>query len=102
MPFREAVDRVTVAVDHGGGAVGGPQAALASPVRLDDIRHDHEQRVGIRCLRGEQGLGGLAQARLVGQQKGSMSSRRSGDHLRLVRAISSTAPRCSQGGRRGQ
>ena len=44
----EAVDRVAVAVDHGGRAVRRPAAGLAGPVGLDDVRHDHEQRIGVR------------------------------------------------------
>ena len=34
----EAVDRVAVAVDHGGRALRGPEAGLARPVGLDDVR----------------------------------------------------------------
>ena len=81
----EAVDRVAVAVDHGGGAVGGPQPRLARPVGLDDVRHDDEQRVGVRRLRGEQRLGGLAEPRLVGEQEGPVPGPGGGDDLRLVR-----------------
>ena len=80
----EAVDRVTVAVDHGGRAVRRPQADLAGPVDLDDARDDHQQRIGVRRLRGEQRLGRLAQARLVGEQEGPVTGRRGGDQLRLV------------------
>ena len=75
----EAVDRVAVAVDHGGRAVRRPEAGLARPVGLDDVRHDHEQRVGVRRLRGEQRLGRLAQARLVGEQEGPVAGRGGGD-----------------------
>jgi hypothetical protein len=71
----EAVDRVAVAVDHGGRAVRRPEAGLAGPVGLDDVRHDDEQRVGVRRLRGEQRLRGLAQARLVGEQEGPVAGR---------------------------
>ena len=81
----EAVDRVAVAVDHGGRAVGRPEAGLAGPVRLDDVRHDDEQRVGVGGLRGEQRLGRLAQAGLVGEQEGPVAGRGRGDQLRLVR-----------------
>ena len=81
----EAVDRVTVAVDHGGRAVRCPHAGLAGPVGLDDARYDHQQRVGVGRLRGEQRLSRLAQARLVGEQEGPVAGRGSGDELRLVR-----------------
>ena len=72
----EAVDRVAVAVDHGGGAVRRPEARLARPVGLDDVRHDDEQRVGVGGLRGEQRLRGLAEARLVGEQEGAVAGLR--------------------------
>ena len=97
----EAVDRVTVAVDHGGRAVGRPEAGLARPVGLDDVRHDHEQRVGVRRLRGEQRLSRLAQARLVGEQEGPVAGRGGGDQLRLVRH-QLQATRRVPGGRRGK
>ena len=97
----EAVDRVAVAVDHGGRAVRRPEAGLAGPVGLDDVRHDHEQRVGVRRLRGEQRLRRLAQARLVGEQEGPVAGRGRGDQLRLVRHQLQAARRV-QGGRRGQ
>ena len=44
----EAVDRVAVAVDHGGRPVRRPEPGLARPVGLDDVGHDDEQRVGVR------------------------------------------------------
>ena len=46
------------------------------PVGLDDVRHHGEQRVGVRGLRGEQRLGGLAQAGLVGEQEGAVAGLR--------------------------
>ena len=82
---REAVDGVSVAVDHGGGPLRRPGLGLASPVGLHDVRYYDEQRVRVCGLRGEQGLGGLAQPWLVGQQEGPMAGRGRGDHLRLVR-----------------
>ena len=82
---REAVDRVPVAVDHRGPVGGGPQRGLARPVHLDHVRHDDEQRVGVRRLGGEQRLRRLAQAGLVGQQERPVARRGRGDHPRLVR-----------------
>ena len=81
----EAVDRVTVAVDHGGAELRCPQAGLTGPVGLDDVRHDDQQRVGVRCLRGEQCLSGLAQAGLVGEQEGPVAGLGRRDDLGLVR-----------------
>src|SRR5439155_7376671 len=46
----ETVDRVPVAVDHGGRAVRCPQGSLACPVDLYDTRYDHQQRIGVRRL----------------------------------------------------
>ena len=80
----EAVDRVAVAMDHGDRAVGCPQTGLAGPVGLDDVRYDDQQRVGVRGLRREQRLSGLAQARLVGEQEGPVPGLGSGDQLCLV------------------
>ena len=76
---------VAVAVDHGGGPVGRPEAGLAGPVRLDDVGDDDQQRVGVRGLGGEQRLGGLAEAGLVGEQERAVARRGRRDHLRLVR-----------------
>ena len=81
----ETVDRLAVAVDHGDRAVRGPEADLTGPVRLDDVRHDHEQRVGVRRLRRQQGLCRLAQARLVGEEEGPVAVGGRGDERRLVR-----------------
>ena len=67
------------------GAVRGPELGLARPVGLDDVGHDDQQRVGVGGLRGEQRLGGLAEAGLVGEQEGAVAGRGGGDHLRLVR-----------------
>jgi hypothetical protein len=97
----EAVDRVPVAVDHRGRAVRRPEAGLAGPVGLDDVRDDHQQRVGVRRLRGEQCLSRLAQARLVGEQEGPVAGGGGGDHLRLVRH-QLPATRRVPGGRRGK
>ena len=69
----EAVDGVAVAVDHGGRAARRPEPGLARPVGLDDVRDDDEQRVGVGRLGGEQRLGGLAQAGLVGEQEGAVA-----------------------------
>ena len=80
----EAVDVVAVAVDHGDRAVRGPDADLAGPVGLDDVGDDGQQRVGVRGLRGEQRLGGLAEAGLVGEQVGAVAVGGGLDHLRLV------------------
>ncbi len=80
----EAVDGVAVAVDHGGGPARGPEVGLAGPVGLHDVRDDDEQRVGVDGLGGEQRLGGLAQAGLVGEQEGAVAGRRGGHDLRLV------------------
>ena len=82
---REAVDRVAVALHHGDRAVRCPVGRLAGPVGLDDARHDDKQRVGVRRFRGEQRLGRLAQARLVGEQERPVTGSRRGDHLPLVR-----------------
>ena len=82
----EAVDRVAVALDHGGLVLRGPHLRLARPVGLHDVRHHHEQGVGVGGLRREEGLGGLAQSGLVGQQEGAVTVRSGGDELGLVRA----------------
>ena len=79
-----AVDVVAVAVDHRRGASGGPDAGLAGPAGLHDVGHDDQQRVGVGGLRGQQCLGGLAQARLVGEQEGPVALGGGLDHLRLV------------------
>ena len=76
---------VAVAVDDGGGPVRRPQTGLARPVGLDDVRHDDQQRVGVGGLRGEQRLGGLAEAGLVGEQEGAVPGLGGGDQLGLVR-----------------
>ncbi len=81
----EAVDGVAVTVDRGGLAARRPQPGLPHPVRLDDVRHDDEQRERVRRLRREQGLGRLAQSRLVGEQERPMARRSRGDQTRLVR-----------------
>ena len=93
--------RLAVAVDHRRRAMGRPEAGLARPVGLDDVRHDHEQRVGVRRLRGEQRLSRLAQARLVGEQEGPVAGRGSGDEPRLVRHQLHPGRRAPRG-RRGQ
>ncbi len=82
---REAVNGVPVTVDDGRRALGGPEVSLARPVGLHDIRHDHEQRVGVGCVGREQCLGGLAQAGFVGEQERAMARGCCRDHLRLVR-----------------
>ncbi len=80
----EAVDVVAVTVHHRGHAVRRPQRHLAGPVGLHDVRDDDEQRVGVGGLGGEQRLGGLAEAGLVGQQEGAVSGHGRGHDLRLV------------------
>ncbi len=80
----EAVDGVAVTVDHGGRVPRRPQLGLAGPVGLDDVGDDHQQRVGVGGLGGEQGLGGLAEAGLVGEQEGAVAGLGGGDQLRLV------------------
>ena len=80
----EAVDVVAVAVDHGDRAVGRPDAGLAGPVGLDDVGDDGQQREGVGGLRGEQRLGGLAEAGLVGQQVGAVTLGGGLDQLGLV------------------
>ena len=97
----EAVDRVPVAVDHGGRAVRCPEADLAGPVGLDDVGHDHEQRVCAGRLRREQRLSRLPQARFVGEQEGPVAGCSGGDDARLVRHQDQAA-RGLQGGRVGQ
>ena len=81
----EPVDLLAVAVDHGDGAVRGPEADLARPVGLDHVGDHAQQRVGVGGLRGHQGLRGLAEAGLVGQQEGAVALRGRGDQLLLVR-----------------
>jgi hypothetical protein len=64
----EPVDRLAVTVDHGHRSRRGPQPHLARPVGLDHVGHHGEQRVGAGHLCGQQRLGCLAEAGLVGQQ----------------------------------
>ncbi len=80
----EGIDRVAVAVDHGGRMVRRPQVRLAGPVGLHNVRDDGEQREGVGSLRGQQGLRGLAQTWFVGEQEGAVTGGRGRDHLRLV------------------
>ncbi len=94
----EAVDRLAVAVDHGGGTTRGPQPDLARPVGLDDVGHDHEQRVGVGGLGREQRLGGLAETGLVGQQIGAVTGLGGGDELRLVAHQLETTGSLQRGG----
>ena len=81
----EAVDSLAVALHHGGRAAGRPAGRLTGPVGLDDVRHDDEQRVGVRRFRGEQRLGRLAQTRLIGEQERPVTGSGRGDQLPLVR-----------------
>ena len=81
----EAVDSLAIALHHRGRAVGSPAGRLTGPVGLDDVRHDGEQRVGVRCLRREQRLGRLAQTRLIGEQECPVTGSGRGDQLPLVR-----------------
>ena len=80
----EPVDGLAVAVDHGDGPAGGPHLGLAGPVGLDDVGHDRQQGVGVRDLRGEQRLRGLAEAGLVGQEEGAVALGHRGQQPRLV------------------
>ena len=82
---RRSRRHLAVALHHGGRAVRRPAARLTGPVGLDDVRHDDEQRVGVRRLRGEQRLRRLAQTRLVGEQERPVTGSGRGDQLRLVR-----------------
>ena len=84
-------------MDDGGRTVGRPDARLACPVGLDDVGHDHQQRIGVRCLRGEQRLGRLSQPGLVGQQELPVPGRGRGDHPCLVRHQLQTAGRPDRG-----
>ena len=81
----EGVDVLTVTVDDGGAVLRGPHGGLARPAGLDDVRYDDEQRVGVDGLRGQQGLGGLAETRLVGEQEGAVTVLGLRDNLGLVR-----------------
>ena len=54
------------------GRFGVQMLGLAGPVGLDDVGDDDEQREGVRGLRGEQRLRGLAEAGLVGEQEGAV------------------------------
>ena len=81
----EAVDRLAVALHHGGRPAGRPAGRLTGPVGLDDVRHDDEQRVGVRRFRGEQRLGRLAQTRLIGEQERPVTGSGRGDQLPLMR-----------------
>ena len=81
----EAVGSLAVALHHGGRAVGRPAGRLTGPVGLDDVRHDDEQRVGVRRFCGEQRLGRFAQARLIGEQERPVTGSDRGDQLPLMR-----------------
>jgi len=80
----EAVGSLAVALHHGGRAVRRPVGRLTRPVGLDDVRHDDEQRVGVRRFCGEQRLGRLAQTRLIGEQERPVTGRGRGDQLPLM------------------
>ncbi len=80
----EAVDRLAAAVNHGDAARGRPAGGLTGPVHLDHVGHHAQQRVRARGLRGQQRLGGLAQARLVCQQERAVSACRRGEQSSLV------------------
>ena len=77
-------DVLAVAVDDGRHPVGHPDAGLARPVHLHDVGHHGDQREGVGGLGGEQRLGGLAEAGLVGEQEGPVPVGRGRDHLGLV------------------
>jgi hypothetical protein len=81
----EAVDRVTVTLDHGRDPLRRPDPGLAGPVGLDDVRYDDQQRVRVRRLGSEQCLCRLAQTGLVGQQEGAVPGRGGCHELCLVR-----------------
>lgn len=81
----EAVHLVAVAVHHGGPPRRRPQRHLVGPVRLDDVGDHDQQRVGVGGLCGEQGLRGLAEPGLVGEQERAVTTSRGRDDLRLVR-----------------
>ena len=80
----EAVDRLAVSVHDRRRATGGPHAGLAGPVHLHHVGHDHEQRVGVDRLGGQQRLGRLAQAGLVGEQERAVTVLGGGHQLGLV------------------
>ena len=97
----ETVDGVAVAVHHGGGVIRRPQPGLTRPVRLDDVRYDDEQGVGVRGLSSQQRLGRLTQAGLVRQQERPVPRRGRSDQLGLVRH-QLTPGGGQQGGCRGE
>ena len=81
----ERVYGLAVTVDDGSAVLRGPQRGFARPARLDDVRHDDQQRVGVSGLGGEQRLSGLAETRLVGEQEGPMAVLALRHNLGLVR-----------------
>ncbi len=80
----EAVNRLTVPVDHGHRLTGRPPCRLTRPVGLHHVGHDGQQREGVRHLRGQQCLCGLAEPRLVCQQEGPVACRHSSQQPRLM------------------
>ncbi len=81
---REPVDLVAVAVDHGRPALRRPHLDLVRPVGLHHVGRHDQQRVGVGRLGREEGLRGLAEAGLVGEQVGAVAAGRGLDHLGLV------------------
>ena len=81
----EGVDLLAVAVDDRDRPVRGPEPGLAGPVGLDHVGDDDQQRERLGGLGGEQRLGGLAEAGLVGEQERAVPVGGGRDDLRLVR-----------------
>ena len=76
----EAVDGLAVALDHGRRAVRRPAGGLAGPVGLDDVRHDHQQRVGVAASAASSACAVLPRPGLVGEQERPVAGRGRGDH----------------------
>ena len=72
------------AVDDSCCLVWSPEFDFARPVHLHDVRNDDKQRVGVADRGGEQRLGGLAQARLIGQKVAAVAISRARDEGSLV------------------
>ena len=87
-----------VAVDDGRAALRRPQLDLARPVRLHDVRDDDQQRVGVGHGGGQQGLRGLAEAWLVGQEERAVAFFHLGDQSSLVPHEVEAARRFQAGG----
>jgi hypothetical protein len=80
----ESIEVLTGAMDDRRRPLRRPELNLSRPVHLHHIRHDDEQRIGARNLRGEQRLRGLAEPGLVRQQVAAMSLAGARNELGLV------------------